>query len=176
MDLRVLFIYRDPRDICVSYMHWVTYIDKQNAQRPYFAALPDDDARLMATITGMAEEAKKPGVWWDDIDTEMRKRLAWRSRPRCCTVSFEELVGAKGAGDDETQRVTLRKIAKHLDVGLTDRDMQHITDHLFSKTTTFRRGKIGDWPNHFKPAHKQAFKTIAGSLLIELGYEKDLTW
>lgn len=175
-DIRVLFILRDPRDVCVSFMHWVTYKDKQNPHRPYFAALPHDGARLMATIVGMAEEAKKPGAWWDDIHTEMSKRLPWRSHPRCWTVTFEALVGSKGGGDDPTQLASVTQVAQHLNLALTDHDIQYITDHIFATTTTFRRGQIGDWSNHFRRAHKDKFKSIAGQLLIELGYEADLDW
>lgn len=40
----------------------------------------------------------------------------------------------------------------------------------------YRKGVAGDWKNHFTDEDKRAFKAIAGDLLIELGYEKDLSW
>ncbi|WP_408006224.1 sulfotransferase domain-containing protein [Pseudalkalibacillus sp. A8] len=45
-----------------------------------------------------------------------------------------------------------------------------------SKSITFRKGLIGDWKNEFDLEVTNAFKEVAGSLLIELGYEKDLEW
>jgi hypothetical protein len=41
---------------------------------------------------------------------------------------------------------------------------------------TFRKGRTGDWQNHFTEAHKNAFKAVAGDALIELGYEGDVGW
>ena len=40
----------------------------------------------------------------------------------------------------------------------------------------YRKGIAGDWVNHFSEADKRQFKELAGDLLIELGYEKDLDW
>jgi hypothetical protein len=40
----------------------------------------------------------------------------------------------------------------------------------------YRKGIAGDWKNHFKEEDKRIFKEIAGDLLIQLGYEKDLDW
>ena len=41
---------------------------------------------------------------------------------------------------------------------------------------TFRTGQIGGWKNAFTAEHTDAFKRVAGHLLIELGYEKDYDW
>jgi hypothetical protein len=42
--------------------------------------------------------------------------------------------------------------------------------------STARKGIVGDWKNYFKDDHRNKFKEIAGELLIELGYEKNLNW
>ncbi|MBI9082629.1 MAG: sulfotransferase domain-containing protein [Desulfobacterales bacterium] len=42
--------------------------------------------------------------------------------------------------------------------------------------STARKGIIGDWRNHFTPAHKKKMKVIAGELLIQLGYETSNDW
>jgi hypothetical protein len=41
---------------------------------------------------------------------------------------------------------------------------------------TFRRGTPGDWRSYFSKEHVMSFKELAGPLLIDLGYEKDLNW
>ena len=43
-------------------------------------------------------------------------------------------------------------------------------------SSTFRKGTIGDWRNHFTEEHKAAFKEVAEAELIKLGYEKDYDW
>ena len=40
----------------------------------------------------------------------------------------------------------------------------------------YRKGKRGDWQNHFNDKHKAVFKEKYGDLLIKLGYEKDYNW
>ena len=51
--------------------------------------------------------------------------------------------------------------------------MNPMESHTFVKGG---KGKKGGWKNFFQEEHKQAFKKIAGDLLIELGYETDLNW
>jgi hypothetical protein len=43
-------------------------------------------------------------------------------------------------------------------------------------TSFFRKGIAGDWKNVFTEQDKRDFKTVAGDLLIEIGYEKDKNW
>ena len=40
----------------------------------------------------------------------------------------------------------------------------------------YRKGKQGDWKNHFNAEHTAFFKDKYGDLLIKLGYEKDYNW
>ncbi len=40
----------------------------------------------------------------------------------------------------------------------------------------YRKGVAGDWANHLTGANKELFKERWGELLIELGYERDLSW
>jgi hypothetical protein len=43
-------------------------------------------------------------------------------------------------------------------------------------TSFYRKGIAGDWTNHFSQTDKDIFKELAGDMLVELGYEKDLDW
>ena len=45
-----------------------------------------------------------------------------------------------------------------------------------SRGDTKRKGIVGDWRNLLTQKHKDYFKEMAGDLMIELGYEKDLNW
>lgn len=44
------------------------------------------------------------------------------------------------------------------------------------RAAEWRKGVVGDWRNYFTPADSALFKSLAGALLVELGYEKDLSW
>ena len=39
-----------------------------------------------------------------------------------------------------------------------------------------RKGVVGDWQNYFTSENKERFKSIAGELLVDLGYTKSLDW
>lgn len=176
-EIKVLFISRDPRDVCVSLLH---YIEREPEH--YFHAcyntLADGHARLMAIITGHnGQFVRGADEYLPSVDDSFRRRLAWLDHPRCCAVTFEELVGPKGGGDRAQQSAAIRRIADHLAVRLTRRDIDRIADNVFSPgTSTFRRGQIGDWSQEMTAAHTAAFKRTAGQLLIDLGYEQDLCW
>ena len=41
----------------------------------------------------------------------------------------------------------------------------------YSKNNIQRKGIVGDWKNHFKKADLKHFNSLAGDLMIRLGYE-----
>ena len=45
--------------------------------------------------------------------------------------------------------------------------------HTFKKGG---KGSIGEWKKMFNQSHKEEFKKVAGSILIDLRYERDLNW
>ncbi|HEY8665017.1 MAG TPA: sulfotransferase domain-containing protein [Tepidisphaeraceae bacterium] len=47
---------------------------------------------------------------------------------------------------------------------------------LFAHNTFVRKATRGDWRNHFTRDNAQTFRSIAGDLLVELGYEQNLDW
>ena len=110
------------------------------------------------------------------IDCFFYAYLNWMNQPFVYTTYFEKLVGAKGGGSAEMQLEEIINIAKFLDINLSPKNAQLIADSLFGGTGTFHEGQIGSWKKYFKPEHKNAFKQLAGNLLIELGYEQDFNW
>ena len=176
LGFRIVLIIRDPRDIVVSHYHYVTYGSRRHQLRDYYRTLPDDQARLMMSITGIQRPQSDPTIRLRDINSRYRSFLSWENHG-ACVVRFENMVGPRGGGSYETQRQEVHKIARHLGIRLEEKDVQHIASNLFHRTsTTFRKGMIGDWKKHLTPEHRAAFKSIAGQLLVELGYEPDQDW
>ena len=172
----MILITRDPRDIAVSHFHYVTRQTRRHRLHAYYNALPDDPARLMASIQGIPESSWKGRVRLRDINRRCRVFLDWADHG-ACVVQFEKLVGPLGGGTLEAQHKEIRKIAIHLGIQLDASTLKHIAGNVFyRKSSTFRKGAIGDWVNHMGAEHRAAFKEIAGQLLIELGYEADNDW
>lgn len=164
------FIFRDPRDVAVSHVFYVTDMEARHVHHEYYASLPDFNARLNVSILGRPEAA----IEFLNIADRFAPYLDWLDHPEVLTIHFEDLIHDRTAA--------LAHIMNHL---LTRTSLpasrQQILDSLESsinpqRSPTFRSGKTGEWKKHFTPEHKRIFKDVAGGLLVRLGYEKDLNW
>ncbi|TKX61655.1 hypothetical protein EXE48_07595 [Halorubrum sp. ASP1] len=176
-DIISLLIVRDPRDIVTSHYHYVTDKNPSHRLHDYYNALDDDETRLMASIQGVSGEQSEDGKPLESIGEWMDRFLGWTEPEYTHLVRFEDLIGPQGGGDKESQLETVRSIADHLEVSLSEEELYHVADNTFSTgSSTFRKGLIGDWENSFGPEHVAAFKDQADDWLIELGYEDDSDW
>jgi sulfotransferase 6B1 len=164
------FIFRDPRDVVVSHVFYVTDMEATHVHHEYYTSLPDFDTRLSASILGRPDA----GVEFPDIAARFAPYLDWLDRPEVLTLHFEDLINDRAAA--------LTRIMDHLLARAPiPASRQLILDSLESsinpkRSPTFRSGKTGEWKKHFTPQHKKIFKDVAGELLIRLGYEKDQDW
>jgi sulfotransferase 6B1 len=164
------FIFRDPRDVVVSHVFYVTDMEARHVHHDYYQSLPDFDARLKVSILGRPDsEAEFP-----DIAGRFTPYMDWLNHPEVLTIHFEDLIHDRAA--------TLTRIMEHLlSRAPLPATRQLILDSLETsinpkKSPTFRSGKTGEWKKHFTEEHKKIFKDVAGDLLVKLGYEKDGNW
>jgi sulfotransferase 6B1 len=164
------FIFRDPRDVVVSHVFYVTDMEARHVHHDYYQSLPDFDARLKVSILGRPEA----DVEFLDIAARFAPYLGWLDHPEVLTIHFEDLIHARAA--------TLTHIMEHLLVRAPiSVPREQILDAMESsinptKSPTFRSGKTGEWKKYFKDEHKEIFKDVAGDLLIRLGYETSNDW
>jgi len=165
------FIFRDPRDVAVSHVFYVTDMEVKHVHHAYYASLPDFDARLKASILGRPDA----NVEFPDIAARFAPYLGWLEQPAVLKIHFEDLVNDR--------QTALARILEHFlqRCGPLPTPPSLILEALESsinpkKSPTFRSGKSGEWKKYFTPEHKSIFKDIAGDLLIRLGYETDLNW
>jgi hypothetical protein len=164
------FIFRDPRDVVVSHVFYITGMEARHVHHAYYQSLPDFNARLNVSILG------RPGldIEFPNIAERFSPYLGWLDHPEVLTIHFEDLINDR--------LVALTRIIDHLLARLplqTSREL--ILDSLESainpaKSPTFRSGKTGEWKKHFTDDHKMIFKEAAGDLLVKLGYEKSNDW
>ena len=164
------FIFRDPRDVAVSHVFYVTDMETRHAHHDHYASLPDFDSRLMVSILGRPDA----NVEFPNIADRFVPYLGWLDQPAVMKIHFEDIV------DDRIP--TLNSIIDHfLALVPLQTPRQLILDSLESsinpgKSPTFRSGKTGEWKKYFTEEHKHIFKEVAGDLLIRLGYEKNNEW
>ena len=164
------FIFRDPRDVVVSHVFYVTEMESRHVHHAYYQSLPDFAARLRTSILGRPEA----DVEFPDIAARFAPYLDWLKHPQVLALHFEDLI--------EHRRAALSRILDHFLARVPlHADRTRILDALEAsinpgRSPTFRSGKTGEWRQHFSAEHKQIFKDLAGDLLIRLGYEKDANW
>jgi sulfotransferase family protein len=164
------FIFRDPRDVVVSHVFYVTKMEMRHVHHAYYASLPDLASRLKVSILGRSNsDAEFP-----DIAARFAPYLGWLDQPSVMKIHFEDLI------DDRT--TTLNRI---LDRFLSRVPLQAPRRLILAalessidpeRSPTFRSGKTGEWKKYFTDEHKEIFKDTAGDLLVRLGYEKDNDW
>jgi len=164
------FIFRDPRDVVVSHVFYVTDMEARHVHHDYYQSLPDFNARLTVSILGRPDA----GIEFSNIADRFAPYLGWIDQPEVLTIHFEDLIHDRAA--------TLTQIMDHLLTRAPLRATRKlILDSLETsinpkKSPTFRSGKTGEWKKHFTDEHKKIFKAVAGDLLVKLGYEKDEAW
>jgi hypothetical protein len=172
------FIFRDPRDVVVSHVFYVTDMEARHVHHDYYQSLPDFDARLKVSILGRPDMNASPEpdrrVEFPNIADRFAPYLGWLDQPAVMTIHFEDLI------HDRTG--TLNRIIDHfLPRAPLPVLRQSILEALESsinpkRSPTFRSGKTGEWKKHFTDEHKKIFKDAAGDLLVQLGYEKNNNW
>ncbi len=150
---KLIVIYRDGRDVAVS----DRFFTQQYLGKPF--SFPD-----------------AVRAWREDMETQLRNA---ENQP-LCAVSYEALL-ADGA---QPVRSVLEFLGLRSDDALVKDLLERSSFYFYTRRESgqedrkrfYRKGIAGDWKNHFTPEDKQIFKDIAGSLLVKLGYEKNLAW
>ncbi len=165
------FIFRDPRDVAVSHVFYVTEMEPGHVHHDYYRSLTSFDERLRVSILGRPDA----GVEFPNLAERFDPYLGWLEQDEVMKIRFEELV--------HDRRATLGRIAEHLlrRVNTLQTPRELLIETLETsinpkKSPTFRSGKTGEWKKYFTPEHKRIFKDVAGDLLIRLGYEQGHDW
>jgi hypothetical protein len=166
------FIYRDPRDVVVSHVFYVTDINNKHVHNDYYTkALKDFDERLEVSILGRPEIA----VPFPDINERFAPYLGWLERSEVLALRYEDLLERPEA---ELGRIFDHAVGRGFSYGgERAAAVQALWGAIRPEDSpTFRSGQAGGWKKHFTPKHIKLFKEVGGELLVRLGYEQDLNW
>ncbi|MBI4576411.1 MAG: sulfotransferase domain-containing protein [Planctomycetes bacterium] len=153
-DARQVHLLRDGRDVVVSRFFYEADLCVRNGIYEKF------DEPFDAYVPRVARE------WREFV-------RAWRE-VAVPTVRYEELLEARAAslaGLLREFRLGVAESAVRRAVESNTRElMRKAMDSTYDHNTFVRVGDRGDWRNHFRPRHEEAFMSEAGELLRELGY------
>jgi hypothetical protein len=174
LNMKHIFISRDPRDIVVSYTYFILEKYPYHPLHEYMTKKAQNQKqRYLALINGVQSDK----IIYPSIADWFQRYQGWLKDPYTLSITFEDLVRSK-----ESARLQFIKIIDYLWNGhTTPVPMNKMLDIMEEKmnnkySLTFRSGKIGNWKTEFDNEIKEAFKKITGNLLIELGYEKNNRW
>jgi hypothetical protein len=167
------FIYRDPRDVIVSSCHYLREINPWHRLRKHFRACRTMEDAILLSIRGLAHV--DPSIPLPNVAERFALYEGWINCPQVCAVRFEDLRGAD-------QSATLERLVRYFaarcaEPSPVDATLARIAETVRpERSHTFRKGQGGGWRKEFTPACNEAFKAVAGDLLVRLGYETDNAW
>jgi hypothetical protein len=164
------FIFRDPRDVVVSHVFYVTDMEARHVHHEYYQSLPDFDARLNVSILGRPDTKLE----FLNIADRFAPYLGWLEHNEVLSIHFEDLILDRGAALNRILNHFLARVPLHASRKLILESLEASINPR--RSPTFRSGKTGEWKKYFTEEHKKIFKDVAGGLLISLGYEKDESW
>ncbi|MCA9937737.1 MAG: sulfotransferase domain-containing protein [Anaerolineales bacterium] len=165
--LKYVVLYRDLRDVAVSYTFYVR-------QTPWHPDYPH--YRALTVAEGLARFAR------ERLPAYANWVRSWQANgdPQLCLfIRYEDmLVDTPGV---------MRQVADHFGLDAGNATISAIVNqHQFARlrqraettaqTGFYRKGISGDWQNCFTPDLVANFKSQIGEFLITLGYEPDLSW
>jgi len=171
-DRATVFIYRDPRDLIISHVFYATDMYPGHGMHEYYQQLHSMEARINVGIEGCRIE----GLELPSILERYQPHLQWINTPEVLSVRFEDLILNREA--------VLGDILEYIEsfgvlVNIPRREANEKLGSAIKpkKSGTFRKGKPGNWQEHFTPVNKKRFREVAGDLLSKLGYEEnDQEW
>jgi len=166
------FIYRDPRDVIVSHVHYVTEMEPKHVHHNFYRyTLQTFDERIQTSILGRSEIE----VPFPDIRGRFDPYLGWLDYPQVLALQFEDFI--------TQQEQTLLRVLEHargrgFPLTVENQEALEVLKSSIdpAKSPTFRSGKVGKWRENFTDEHISLFKNVTGDLLVRLGYEQSNDW
>jgi hypothetical protein len=170
---RFLVMIRDLRDMCVSrYFH--VRNDPSSPHHPKYRDAGFEEG-LMDSIEVLRDNYVPWVADWYRVAGEnptVVKLVRYETLGRDPGATFRDVLEFFGVPADPgmLESMARSRLQRSRDLAA------QLSRNTWIVRSTEREGEIGSWRRHFSEAHKQRFKEIAGALLVELGYERDLDW
>lgn len=171
-QLYIIFNFRDPRDVLVSWFYWLHPGNPKSIHlhhaymKKVYSHFTDEQLMDIFIRVDKFRDAE-----YNPLERFKLSRVLY-FHPRILNVRFEDLIGSRGGGTDEKQMKTVADIFAYLEMdGI---DTQLIAGRVFNKSSvTFRKGTIGDYRNVLSSAQIKLFNELHGDIIRQYGYEPD---
>lgn len=163
-NVKMLQMIRDPRDILVSHVNYISGVDKSHRCYSYISSLGSYEDRLLAVLFGV------PGIIEPFRDVCF-KFLPWVSDECVLTIKFEDLIGAEGGGAASRQLEVISDILDYMELRVGGDVKERLANAVCDKkSSTFNKGLIGAWSDSFSDTVEALIEKEIGDLIRQLGY------
>jgi hypothetical protein len=159
-----VFIYRNPRDILISESYYYSNSSKMTQLSGYFQTMTPEE-RLCSLIEG------DPLI--SDLSQRLGGYLPWLKYPNVIPVSYEELVGGKGGGNDIEQMLTIWSLQLKLHVPGSPFVFSQQLNGGSDQSATFRKGRLGEHNKELSEQHWSLLSRIEGQYMPKMGYSME---
>jgi len=170
--LHIIFNYRDPRDVLVSWFHWLHPSSSNNMHehmaymKKVYSHFSDDQLIDIFINNDKFRESE-----YNPIEAFRLARVLY-FHPKVLNISFEDLIGENGGGSNDLQIKAIEKIFNYLNIPVSN--IESISARAFNKNSaTFRKGVIGDYKSILNSEKIKLFNDCHGDILKQYGYKKD---
>jgi hypothetical protein len=156
----------------VSHVFYATEMHPGHSMHKYYTqTLTTNEERINVAIDGLDED----GLEMRGVKRRYEAYLGWLEQPEVLCLRFEDLILKQ---DEAILRLLTYLESRGYQPQLAKNEaMGRIKAAVKpEKSGTFRKGKPGNWREHFTEGNIRLFKEKAGDLLIHLGYETDYSW
>lgn len=161
---RTIYVVRDPRDVIVSWAHYVPTVAWHYGLNGLHG-LPLEE-RVKRILDGY----RSGRFIIESFSNVLARSSGWMNKADVLTIRFEDLVGAKGGGDDLKQLQTIEKVGSF--VGRSTYEAVSIVEQLFGGTKVFRKGKIGSYKEELPEGVIEEINAKLAGYIIDMGYQK----
>lgn len=163
-DLKLIQLVRDPRDVLLSHLNYIENMDKTQKSHEYIKRFTTREDKIKAMIEG------KPHVL-EPYPEVLDKFGDWLSKDQVLCIKFEDLIGPKGGGSQNRQLEAVESICDFISINVNKDKLSTISEKVYSpKSSTFNKGKIGNWKHTLNRNEKDWLNKAIQKQLLDYGY------
>jgi hypothetical protein len=160
-----IFIYRDPRDVAVSYINFQAKRKDYPFNEDFINSPPEEQVQYV--LSGL----RRGDIVLAPLSERIQRAKNWIYDEQTLAIRFEDLIGEAGSGDADKQVATVRRVLSWCKINMASDEVDHLARNIFYENSeTFHKGSIGQWKEFFNDDMYKLYIDSCGKLTEELGY------
>ncbi len=160
--LKTINTIRDPRDVLVS---WAHYVPKTHW---HYGRDGLKNLSLEKRVEKILYGYQSGEFLIESFINILRRSSEWIVKDDVLTVHFEDLVGSKGGGNEQSQLLWIDKVGEY--AGVESFNSKILSETLFGGTKVFRKGKIGSYIEELPRNLIDEVDEVLKEYILKLGY------